>query len=165
MKQYMMSACLGESEYADLTDRIETENHKNLRIFSTVALVFLSAMILISTVNALAHANLIAYTAAAVVMIIIRGLSTAPIATTLPLVYLFDAVLLGFGIVIGAVTSPTSAAGTFIALLLTVPLLFVDRPLRIMLLILCSDGIFAALVVLNNPSDIWANDPDNFCIF
>ncbi|MDO5406447.1 MAG: GGDEF domain-containing protein [Eubacteriales bacterium] len=165
MKQYLMSACLGESEYAELTERIETENRKNLQIFTAIALFFLCVMILISPVNALSRGNLAAYATAAVFVIIIRVIARTRKGTVLPLVYLFEAALLGFGIALGVVTSPTSAAGTFVALLLTVPLLFVDRPLRVILLILCADAIFIPFVFLNKPRDIWSNDLINACIY
>lgn len=55
-------------------------------------------------------------------------------------IYAFVILLFSFGIVLGTVTRPEEQTVTFVALLLTVPLLFTDRPVR---MVIC---IFIAII-------------------
>ena len=55
-------------------------------------------------------------------------------------IYAFVILLFSFGIVLGTVTRPDEQTVTFVALLLTVPLLFTDRPIR---MVIC---IFIAII-------------------
>ena len=48
----------------------------------------------------------------------------------LVIIYAFVIILFVFGIVLGTVTRPDEQTVSFVALLLTVPLLFTDRPVR-----------------------------------
>lgn len=55
-------------------------------------------------------------------------------------IYAFVILLFSFGIVLGTITRPDEQTVTFVALLLTVPLLFTDRPIR---MVIC---IFIAII-------------------
>lgn len=63
----------------------------------------------------------------------------------LPLCYAFLAVVYGFSIVLGTFGQPAFPAVTFCVLLCVGPLLFLDKPYRMMILTMCMTAVFCRL--------------------
>ena len=80
-------------------------------------------------------------------------------------VYLFSALLLTLGVVLGTVFSPTELAATYIAFLLTVPQVFTDRPYRMYILIVLSVVVFIVTCIHIKDPATWNSDVTNALVF
>lgn len=125
---------MSQEEYELIQEDIQDENRKSLMTFSTITVAFLLIMFFLSFVSEDVEANRWVYLSVMLVSAVMFG--TAYIsghrsaAVLLADMYAFVALLFFFGIVLGTVTRPDEQTVTFVALLLTVPLLFTDRPIR-----------------------------------
>ena len=113
---------------------MEKANRQNLMAFSVIASVFLLIMFILSFFSADAEVNRWIYLFSMIITLIILTFSIF-LCDSHPVllytcIYLFAGILFIFGIILGTITGPDEQAVTFIALLLTVPLLFTDRPVR-----------------------------------
>lgn len=79
--------------------------------------------------------------------------------------YVFMSILLIFGIILGTVTRPDEQTVTFIALVLTVPLLFADRPIRMISFIGVYVVIFIIAAVNIKEDYVLTADIIDACIF
>lgn len=144
MKRELLYAGVSQEEYRLIQKDLQEENRKSMLTFSAITVVFLLIMFLMSFASKDVEANRWVYMCVMVVTVIM--LATAywnkhgNYAVLLSDIYAFVILLFAFGIVLGTVTRPDEQTVTFVAFLLTVPLLFTDRPIR---MILC---IFAAII-------------------
>ena len=86
-------------------------------------------------------------------------------AVVFPLIYLFIVVALLLGIFVSVVQSPNEISATYIALLLTVPQIIVDKPYRIHLVTLVMTVIFIVTVLLVKDPSTWHSDSVNAVVF
>ena len=161
----LLFAGLDETDFKEIQEKVQTSNRKNLSTFSTISVTFLLIMLLLAAFNPVAHQNRIAYAVTLIIMTGILLYSRFSKRNILPAVYLFSAVIILFGIAIGTVTSPENTAATYIALLLAVPLIFVDRPVRIVSLVLLSNILFISMVILFKDPVTWSEDLINSLVF
>ena len=144
MKRELLYAGVSQEEYRLIEKDLQEENRKSMLTFSAITVVFLLIMFLVSFVSEDVSDNRWVYLCVMVVTVIM--LATAywnkhgNYAVLLSNIYAFVILLFAFGIVLGTVTRPDEQTVTFVAFLLTVPLLFTDRPIR---MILC---IFIAII-------------------
>lgn len=147
-KDYIMRklycAGISQEEYNLIQKDIHEENRKSLLTFSAITVVFLLIMFFISFVSEDVEANRWIYLSVMVVTAIMFAVAYlnkhGNYEVLLLDIYAFVILLFSFGIVLGTVTRPDEQTVTFVALLLTVPLLFTDRPIR---MVIC---IFIAII-------------------
>lgn len=133
-------------EYACILPDIRKNNYKRIRIFSCIAIVFLMAMTVVTYVEQSLKFRYQIYLgfAIAIAVILCADLFCAkrfPIVIK-PLIVLFDIILYLMAIVIGIYENPEQIAGTFLAFLLVLPLLFIMRPIENLLMIAVFDMLF-----------------------
>ena len=137
-------AGISQEEYKLIQKDIHEENRKSLLTFSAITVVFLLIMFFISFVSEDVEANRWIYFSVMVVTAIMFAVAYlnkhGNYEVLLLDIYAFVILLFSFGIVLGTVTRPDEQTVTFVALLLTVPLLFTDRPIR---MVIC---IFIAII-------------------
>ena len=134
LKKELLYAGMSAEDYNLIRRDIHEENRKSMLTFSAITVVFLLIMFVISFFSEDVEANRWVYFS---VMLVTAGMFAAAYlnrqgnhGVLLVDIYGFVILLFSFGIVLGTVTRPDEQTVTFVALLLTVPLLFTDRPLR-----------------------------------
>lgn len=156
IKNLLLYAGLQRNEFMKVQEEIADSNRGMLIVFSAITTVFLVIMAVVSMfVSSLAEMRMIyvSFSIPAVLLFVCslkcpRGNSRFSSC----LVHLFIITVLLFGTVLGTVASPNELSSTYIALLLTVPLLLIDRPYRIIVLIFLSVVIYIAMAfAFKNP--------------
>ena len=134
LKKELLYAGMSAEDYNLIRRDIHEENRKSMLTFSAITVVFLLIMFVLSFFSEDVEANRWVYFP---VMLVTAGMFAAAYlnrqgnhGVLLVDIYGFVILLFSFGIVLGTVTRPDEQTVTFVALLLTVPLLFTDRPLR-----------------------------------
>lgn len=163
------TAGVEKRDFQKISREIAESNRRALLIFSGIATVFLSIMIIVSfTVSTLAGSRML-YAGSAVASFLVLLVSNLPARKseflTLILMYAFIGLLMAFGIILGTVTVPNEITASYIALLLTAPQMFTDRPWRMYLMILLSDIAFICMVILNKAPVTWSSDIINAIAF
>ena len=127
-------AGMSQEEYKIIRNDVQEENRKSLMTFSAITVVFLLIMFYVSFVSEDVEANRCVYLFVMIVAAIMFAVAYlnkhGNYVILLVDIYAFVILLFSFGIVLGTVTRPDEQTVTFVALLLTVPLLFTDRPIR-----------------------------------
>lgn len=133
-------AGMSQEEYKLIRNDVQEENRKSLLTFSAITVVFLLIMFFVSFVSKDVEANRCVYLFVMIVTAIMFAVAYlnkhGNYVILLVDIYAFVILLFSFGIVLGTVTRPDEQTVTFVALLLTVPLLFTDRPVRMAICIL-----------------------------
>ena len=148
MKNILLRAGLSQKEW----EQVETEhfisNRQNLLIYSKITFGFLLIMFFVSFFSSDVESNRWIYLGT---MFIVLGIDAVakfcgkdhPVLLMAD-VYVFISILFIFGIILGTVTRPDEQTVTFIALMLTVPLLFTDRPIRM----ICCIGVYVIVFII-----------------
>ena len=133
-KRYFLNSGMSEDEYMQILGEIQNSNRQNLMIFSIISVVFLFIMFCLSFFSQDIVSNRWVYLFTMFISLALFGVtkfcSEKYPGLLLAGIYAFMGILFIFGIILGTVTRPDEQTVTFIALLLTVPLLFTDRPVR-----------------------------------
>lgn len=79
--------------------------------------------------------------------------------------YVFISVLMGYSIVLSTIMNPDTMAVKYIAFIMTLPMFFTDRPVRISLYIAVCTAIFIASAVIYDCKDVLAVDIVHSLIF
>ena len=144
MKRELLYAGVSQEEYRLIQKDLQEENRKSMLTFSAITVAFLLIMYLMSFASKDVEANRWVYLFVMIVtaaMLAVAYLNKHGNYVVLLLdIYAFVILLFSFGIVLGTVTRPDEQTVTFVAFLLTVPLLFTDRPIR---MVIC---IFIAII-------------------
>ena len=141
-------AGVSKEDYKRINAEIMASNRTSLITFSLVAAVFSGVMLLYMTA---ANVNreftpiyILIFIVSLLIAVISLKVKNLNHVVQLVLIYAFLAVLLLFGLKLGLHT-PLEISATFIALLLTTPLLFCDRPIRMYCIILIAAISFILL--------------------
>lgn len=141
-------AGINKEDYDRVSPEVMQSNRTSLITFSLMAAIFSGLTMLYMTVAGVNREFIPIYLLVFIVTLIIALISLKirqlPALLQLVLIYLFLTVLLLFGLKLGLHT-PLEISATFIALLLTTPLLFCDRPVRMYCLILIASASFIIL--------------------
>ena len=169
IERYLVNAGLTAEEYEQISGELEINNRQNLRIFSVIASAFLLFMFLLSFFSEDVASNRWVYMSTMAITLLVyvvsKFLSEKHPLMLLADMYLFMSVLYVFGIILGTYTRPDEQTVTFIALLLTVPLLFADRPYR-MICFIYSFVIVFMIAALNIKEDyVLVADMIDACVF
>lgn len=161
---------LSREEFDEVKIPVRIENYRTWRVFSWVvtvcfsALFGLSYLLPLSTLAAQRTAYLAGAAPSLVLAIIITAICKRSPAV-LPLVYLQNIILLATAIVISAVNAPGINAVTFCVFLLAVPLMVLDKPWRMDILIVLATLAFSAAASYFKEPDIAVIDATNTVMF
>lgn len=161
---------ISEADYGRLKGRIYQENQKNL-IFLSRILCVLSVPGAMSVYFicggpvrkfwiyvSLFFALLVSFVLAK------KGGKRTDLDTNLQM-YVFISVLMGYSIVLSTIMNPDTMAVKYIAFIMTLPMFFTDRPVRISLYIAVVTAIFIASAVIYDCKDVLAVDIVHSLIF
>lgn len=156
-------------EYKSISREIHNSNRQNLTVFTVVSAFFLMVMIVLSCFIADIEKNRMLYLGAmgiiAAIMIISQIFGEKRPKLTLVCVYAFISLLYIFGIMIGTWQNPDKISTTFIALLLTIPMLFTDRPIRMIAAIVFYIAVFGFASAATKSAELVRIDIMDGCIF
>lgn len=169
LKRLMISADIDPVMFRKVLPEINESNRKTIQTFSVLAVIILTAMTVLSFVVPDLQGNRSLYFFSAIGMAIIaivaKYFAKDNRNITVACTYVFAFILLMFGIILGTVTVADEVTATYIALLLTVPQLFTERPYRMYIIIGVSIAIFIVMVTLNKDPSIWSSDITNAIVF
>ncbi|MCI7766534.1 MAG: diguanylate cyclase [Oscillospiraceae bacterium] len=165
----VMNGGLSEEEYKSISLEIHNSNRQNLTVFTIVSAFFLMIMTVLSCFISDIEKNRIIYLGSmvimAAIMIISQVFGEKSRKLILICVYGFISLLFIFGIVIGTWKNPDNISTAFIALLLTVPMLFTDRPIRMIGAIIFYTAVFSFASAATKTADLAEIDIMDGCIF
>jgi diguanylate cyclase (GGDEF)-like protein len=168
IKNILLNAGLSREEYEGLQPEVCKSNRQNLRVFSLVIVVYLGALMILSTVNSVAEMNFWYYFAELMVCLVLFIVSNFFVKknyfAVMSLVYFFMISLLVFSILIGTITSYDSKSTIYPVLLFVIPFLFMDRPAKFDFLLTLSVILFVILGLFFKDTDVFHADLLNVLI-
>lgn len=169
LKNLMVCADAQGRSMDDIYDALCESNRTSTEIFSLLATVFMGLLTAVSYwVPALASyrgSYALGAVTTLVIWLIARGPARENRRLATFLMYFLTVMLFAVGIVMGTVAGPNELAATFMALLLTVPQMFVDRPWRFLVMIFTAMAAFVAMAfAFKNPATL-ASDISNVVTF
>lgn len=168
-RKYFVNPGLSSEEYSRISGELHRNNKQNLMIFSAIASVFLFIMFLLSfaakELQSIRWLYFFTLLVTLAVHITARLCSEKRPGLLLIDIYAFTGTLFIFGIALGTIVTPDQQTVTFIALLLTVPLLFTDRPIRMVGCIYVYIIAFIIAAVNTKESYLLTVDIINACVF
>ena len=165
----LSSAGLSEKDYQRIRLEMWEANRKSVCVFSAMGgSMFIIMAILSIFVGSLFNMRVLYVLCAAVcasVFVLSRGPAKGKPHLIATVMYAFILLLLVFGVLLGTLYTPKELAVSYIALLLTIPQMFTDRPRRMAVMIVCSFVVFSALCVLLKERAVWSTDIINAAVF
>lgn len=164
IKNYLLYAKVDPVELAKVNDAVSENNKKSLGAYALMGVAFFTIMFIISAVSAVAslNSNVIAYSSAALlcagIFVATRFVTKKSPKTVLFLMYLFNSVLLAFGLYIAFITSPDRITVSLLVMQMLTPLIFTDRPYRAFICAAVLDLVFIHLAIQFKPADILVLD-------
>jgi diguanylate cyclase (GGDEF)-like protein len=136
IRDFVLYAGTDKESYLQIKDSIENTNQRTSMVFSSVAFVLIFTMAILSCFveGFMASRNVyICGTVFALVLLLLSfGAKKYP-ALTYVGVYLAISGFMLYGIALGTITRPTEATVTFMVMLLLMPLIFIDKPIKMAL--------------------------------
>ena len=155
LKAILLYANATPREWAFIKPEIHRSNRTRLTVFSAVAAVFLLVMVLLTLpLPQYDSANYLLPLVFCLIMLAGARLAGSRPVLLDHLVVIFIAMLYAFSINVSTLSNPTQTAGTFLAFMLTIPLLMILRPIENIGLIVLFEAVFSAMVlrVKENPA-------------
>ena len=155
LKAILLYANATPKEWASIKPELHRSNRTRLTVFSAVAAVFLLVMVLLTLpLPQYDSANYLLPLVFCLIMLVGARLAGSRPVLLDHLVVIFIAMLYAFSINVSTLSNPTQTAGTFLAFMLTIPLLMILRPIENIGLIVLFEAVFSAMVlqVKENPA-------------
>ena len=155
LKAILLYANATPKEWASIKPELHRSNRTRLTVFSAVAAVFLLVMVLLTLpLPQYDSANYLLPLVFCLIMLAGARLAGSRPVLLDHLVVIFIAMLYSFSINVSTLSNPTQTAGTFLAFMLTIPLLMILRPIENIGLIVLFEAVFSAMVLLvkENPA-------------
>ncbi|MCR4717178.1 MAG: GGDEF domain-containing protein [Lachnospiraceae bacterium] len=168
IKNYILYADTDKESYLQVQSSIEKSNQLISMVFSSVAFVLIAIMFLLSCFIKEFSSSRMVYlwgTIFSASLFIISILAKKYTKLTYLGVYLAISGFMLYGIAIGTITRPEEQTVTFMVMLLLLPLIFVDKPIRVAVCIIFYVAIFIALVILKKSPEMQAVDISDAIIF
>ena len=170
VKNYLIYAGISPEKYKLVEPEIHRENRNCLLAFSAVAVLGLMEMYSLSYALAgLYQVRNVFFSA--MILALMLCLLTYCVKyekrswCMLFHVYGFVGIMFLVGILLGTVTRPQEPAVSFVALVLTVPLLFTDRPIRMCIAIFLGCAAFVVTAVWVKDREVLVGDLVNVCLY
>lgn len=170
LTKYLIYAGIPPEKYAMVSADIDRENGKSLLVFSFVTVLALMEMFSLSHVVEAFRCARNVYFSAMVLTMVIFLLTHCVKYRKRPWAMLFNVYgyigeMFCLGIMLGTVARPQEPAVSFVALVLTVPLLFTDRPIRMVVAILLGCAAFLVTAVSVKDQRVLMGDIVNVCFY
>lgn len=148
MKGKFMKYHISDKEYDMIQEDMQEENRNSLLFFSVITILFLIVMLLISFCSP----AFVRFRSSYILLMLVEVLILAGTyisknknpAILLFWMYIFEIMLYVFAVILGVFVQPQEQAVSMVAFLLTVPLLFTDKPFRM----ICGIGVGVVLFIL-----------------
>jgi len=142
LKNMLLYAGLDKEQYNRIKPDLINSNRNNLCVYSMIATFALLIMIAASAIEDSLLKNIPTYLVcsgiSAVIYICCSFFSKGRRVVVYFCMYTFTLMILAFGIVLGTFVEPHEVTASFTVLIFAVPLLFVDRPIRMNIALLIS---------------------------
>lgn len=162
IKKILLYAGIERDEYQRVLPDINHANRLLAGIFSVLAVLLIGAMCIISFFVNSTSQNQIVYLAGFVASLVVVFLSFVfaqkHVWIISFLVYLAFSVFLLYGLFIGTITNPGQQTVTFMVMLVFMPILFIDRPIRVAVAELLYVLIFIYLCFQRKTGDVLSTD-------
>jgi len=156
VKNFVLYGGTDQKSYLSVRGKLEASNRISSLVFSCIAAVLIGVMLLLSFHQEGLSSSKPVYLAGLLFSLLFIAISVAswkwPLLSYVA-VYMAVSVFLIYGIAIATLTRPNDQTVTFMVLLIFVPLIFVDRPIRIRPALY---GLAACLIVCERIGDIAA---------
>lgn len=168
-KELLFNGGIEDAAYLRIADKIQESNRKTIHLFSIIACIALFILLVGSLVIPSLSAYMGVYAAGFLISVIVWAIAQfagakSNAAMTVD-VYLFASMLMGIGIALGTFMSPSEIAATYIAILLAVPQVLTDRPIRMHLFIVISIVVFIICTLLFKDAVTQSSDITNAAVF
>lgn len=138
----LLYAGLEKDKYNKVKSELAESNRKNLSVYSLMASIALLCMTAASFFEESLVKNIPTYIVCCIIctiiFVVVRWFSKGKHGVIYSCVYVFTALFLAFGINLGTFVEPNEVTASYTVLVFAVPLLFVDRPLRMNIVLLLS---------------------------
>lgn len=162
LRDLFIYAGVDKESYDHVLPTVSASNRSSMIVYSATALLFISAMFIASfimeEIGMFRYVYLIFSLLSLVVLIYSTLFYDKYPRLLIPCMYLFLGSMYAFGIILGCQSSPTELSVTFIVLLLAIPLLFADRPIRMILLVLAAMIAFDITILFTKSGNALAVD-------
>ena len=169
LKNVIFYAGVGKSGYESVRDEIRESNRKNLLVLSIAAATAILVLIVFSFFDLKLKQNRTIYIAVQLVcgfIAIAAGTLARKYKVIVPLlVYIFAALLLLMGIALGTIIMPDEMTVTYIVMLLAVPLVFTDRPIYMILVMLASMAVYLVLAAETQTATMFSSNMTDVLIY
>ena len=167
-KKYLYTSGLEKEQYDSIKSAIYEDNRAKLQTFSFLGAVFFGLMFGISFISSVMANNRMLYIAGVVVSILIYLLAKTSKKQQRLItvdVYLFMTLLFWLGLQMSIVTTPNERTVTLIAIMLLGPIVFNDRPIRMISCIGIFTIIFMFAVLQVKTGSVLESDLVNVFIY
>lgn len=165
---FLYAGCKDEEEYRCIFPEIQRINRDILKIVTATLTFLLLVLILVSNCFYFYYNFSINYififTFSALFTFLIWSLPAKNIHYTQSLLYVFVSLAYFFGILNGIMVPNMTSVG-FIVTLITLPLLFIDRPIRLLFISMTAMAVFSLAIVISKPYIIIMYDLTNVVIY
>ncbi len=158
----------GDADRDIIKQQMRDENWRNLRFFSSIAVIAFIFMLGASLFVPGIEENVILYICYGIISLIFYGVSYIKINNTSvkeAIVYSFFAAFLSFGIVMGTVVSPDELTINYIVLMIAIPLLFNTRVFIVNGLTLLSMVIYLIIAYFTQESSVFVRNLLNVIVY
>ena len=144
-----------------ITPSIRKTNRIMLCTLSIMAALLIGVMLISSLVSSGLKQNQIVYIAGSILSAAVFVLSFVAKKydwLVNPLIYVACSIYYVYGIFIGTITEPEGKTVTFIVMLVIMPILFIERPIRTALMTIAYDILFIVLCLMNKTGKVLTID-------
>ena len=169
IKKILNYAGVTREEYESVRSEIFEHNRKRLLVFIKVSISFLAVMTLITFLNPRLGFGYYIYLVPVLILLTmyfaLRFCTKDRPLLLKTIIYTFISLLYFMAIYIGAIANKTQTAGTFLAFLLAIPMLFIIKPWKIVCVIIFYDLLFIIVVIQLKSPEVMSIDVINALIF
>lgn len=169
LKEYLFYAGVTKEEFQNVKSDIVKANRRTVMIFSSIAFALVSVMTIMSFLQeGLAksrHVYLMGMAASVLIFLAAYLFVEKYVVVHYIAMYISATFFLTYGILIGTVTRPEEQTVTFMVLLLLLPLIFIDRPIRIGSFLVIFIAIFIAAAYRTKTGSVLSVDVTDAVIF
>ena len=164
MKKLMLYGGIEAESYKEIAGNIKEENKKCLRMYSVLCSFVFLGLCAVSFFSEIGYVNRVIYLIAFIMTTLIHMALMLKSNRIVLLEYLFIFIMYGFGISL-SVNNPDTPTLTFIILLVAVPIVFTDIPLRFISTMLIAIIVYLIAAFPVVPVDVLGFNMYNICTF
>ena len=168
IKNFALYGDTDKESYYGVKDKIEYANRMTALIFASVATVLICVMLVLSFTQEGFYASRPVYIFGIIFSALLIAVTLASKklpALTYVSVYMAISVFLIYGIAIATLTRPEEQTVTFMVMLIFVPLIFVDRPVRMAISLIFYIAVFIVMANFTKTGSVLSVDVTDALIF